>query len=111
MIIAGLSAKVSRKRRRVARASSASTQKQLLSWGSAHCSGVCMISPLRTRCLRGPRHDADMSGCVPRPGLDPYVVVKRIIRGDEVGLATLHDRQQAVLVVRIGRVFGSPFSD
>jgi hypothetical protein len=34
----GLSAKVSRKRRRVARAASASTQKQLLSWGSAHCS-------------------------------------------------------------------------
>jgi len=27
---------------------SASTQKQLLSWGSAHCSGVCMISPLST---------------------------------------------------------------
>jgi hypothetical protein len=44
----GLSAKVSRKRRRVARAISASTQKQLLSQGSAHCSGVCMISPLRT---------------------------------------------------------------
>ena len=44
-------------------------------------------------CLRGPRHDADMSGCVPRPGLDPYVVVKRIIRGNDLGLATLHDRQ------------------
>src|SRR5215831_291962 len=62
-------------------------------------------------CVRGPRHDADMAGCVPRPGLDPYVVVKRIIHGNQLGLATVHDGQQAVLVVRIGRVCGSPFSD
>src|SRR6516162_2257085 len=48
MIMTGLSAKVSMNLSRVARAISASTQKQLLSWGSAHCSGVCMISPLRT---------------------------------------------------------------
>src|SRR6516165_10857286 len=32
-----------------------STQKQLLSWGSAHCSGVCMISPLRTTDACGDR--------------------------------------------------------
>src|SRR5215471_10025309 len=62
-------------------------------------------------CVRGPRHDADMAGCVPRPGLDPYVVVKRIIRGDELGLATLHDRQQAILIIWIRGVRGSPFSD
>ena len=48
MTMTGPSAKVSRKRRRVAPAVSASTQKQLLSCGSAHCSAVCMISPLRT---------------------------------------------------------------
>src|SRR5438477_1973865 len=35
-------------------------------------------------CLRGPRHDADMAGGVSRPRLDPYVVIKRIIRGDEL---------------------------
>ena len=34
-------------------------------------------------CLRGPRHDADVAGCVPRPGLDPYVVFKPIIRSHE----------------------------
>ena len=42
------SAKVSRRRRRVARAACASVQKQLLSCGSAHCNAVCMMSPLRT---------------------------------------------------------------
>src|SRR6516165_12459523 len=73
--------------------------------------GVHDIAAQHHGCLRGPRHDADMAGCVPRPRLDPYVVVERIICGDELGLASLHDRQQAVLVVRIGGVCGSPFSD
>ena len=47
MIMAGVSAKVSRNRWRVVLASSGSTQKQLLSCGSAHWSAVCMMSPLR----------------------------------------------------------------
>ena len=43
-------------------------------------------------CLRRPHHNADMAGCVPRPRLDPYAVVEGVVRGDEVGLATVHDR-------------------
>src|SRR5215472_12044164 len=73
--------------------------------------GVHDIAAQDHGCLRGPRHDADMAGCVPRPRLDPYTVVERIIHGNQLGLATVHDGQQAVLVVRIGRVCGSPFSD
>ena len=47
---------------------------------------------------------------MPAPRLDPYVVIEGIVRGNQFGLATLHDRQQAVLIIRIGRVGGSPFS-
>src|SRR6516165_2786343 len=44
--------------------------------------GMHDIAAQDHRCLRGPRHDADMAGCVPRPRFDPYVVVERIICGD-----------------------------
>jgi hypothetical protein len=29
---------------------------------------------------------------MPRPRLDPYTVVEGVVRGDELGLATVHDR-------------------
>ena|SRR6266567_1336636 len=42
---------------------------------------------------------ADMAGRVSRPCLYPYAVVEGIVSGDQLGLATLHDRQQTVLIV------------
>jgi hypothetical protein len=55
--------------------------------------------------------DAYMAGRVSRPWLYPYAVVEGIVSGDQLGLATLHDRQQAVLIIRIGSVCSSPFCD
>ena len=43
-------------------------------------------------CSLRAHHDADVAGCMPRPRLDPYTVVEGVIRGDELGLATVHDR-------------------
>src|SRR6516162_10752649 len=39
-------------------------------------------------CLRRPHNDTDMAGCVPRPWLDPYVIVKDVVGRDQLGLAT-----------------------
>jgi|SRR6516162_75802 len=57
-----------------------------------------------------PDDDTDVSRGVPWPRLDPYAVIEGKIHGDQLGLATVHDRQQAIFVVRVGRVFGSQFS-
>ena len=43
-------------------------------------------------CSLRAHHDADVAGCMPRPRLDPYTVVEGVVRGDELGLATVHDR-------------------
>src|SRR5262245_51786014 len=43
-------------------------------------------------CSLRAHHDADVAGCVPRPGLDPYAVVECVVRRDELGLATVPDR-------------------
>src|SRR5215470_12428808 len=55
-------------------------------------------------------HDTDVTRGVPRPRLDPYAVIKGIVHGDELGLATVHDRQQAVFIIRVGSVTGSQIS-
>ena len=51
-----------------------------------------------------------MAGCVARPWLDPYSVVEGVVSGNQLGLATVYDRQQAVLIIRIGGVCSSQFS-
>ncbi len=63
------------------------------------------------RCLPRPDDDTDMTGGVPRPRVYMHVVVKGVVGGDQFRLATLHDRQQAVLVIRIGRVSTSQLGD
>src|SRR5262245_17769383 len=55
-------------------------------------------------CPRRSRNDAHVAWCVSRPGLDPYAVVEGIVAGHQLRLTTLHDWQQAVLIVRIGSV-------
>jgi hypothetical protein len=62
-----------------------------------------MISPLRITDARG------VAGCVSRPRLNPCAVVEGIVTGYQLRLTTLHDRQQAVLIVRIGGLFGPQF--
>ena len=59
--------------------------------------------------MRRPHDDADMAGCVSRPWFYSHAVVKGIVGCNQFGLAVLHDRDQAVLVVGIGRVCSSPF--
>src|SRR6516162_523631 len=59
--------------------------------------------------LRRPHRDANMAGCVARPWLDPHVVVEDVVGGDQLGLATLHDRQKAVFIIGVGGVGGPPF--
>src|SRR6516225_6507406 len=55
-------------------------------------------------------HNAHVTGRVSCPRLNPDVVVEGIIRSDQLGLTTFHDRQQAVFIVGIGGIFGSQFS-
>src|SRR6516165_1292510 len=55
-------------------------------------------------------HNTHVTGRVSWPRLNPDVVVEGVIRSDQLGLTTFHDRQQAVFIVGIGGVFGSQFS-
>jgi hypothetical protein len=81
MTIAGLSAKVSRKRRRVARAVFRVDAETAVELGfGALQRRMHDIAAKDDGCLRRPHHDADMAGCVPRPRLDPYVVVEGVVR-------------------------------
>src|SRR5712671_2596961 len=43
-------------------------------------------------CSLRAHHDTDVTGCMPRPRLDPYAVVEGVGRSDQLGLATVHDR-------------------
>ena len=52
-------------------------------------------------------HNTHVTGRVSWPRLNPYVVVEGIVRSDQFGLTTFHDRQQAIFIVGIGGVFGS----
>jgi hypothetical protein len=47
---------------------------------------------------------ADVTGCVARPRFDPHAVVEGKVRCDQLCLATLQHRQQAVLIIRIGGI-------
>src|SRR5262249_30589527 len=60
-------------------------------------------------CPRWSGNDADVGWRVSGPWLDPYAVVEGIVAGHQLRLTTLHDRQQAVLIVWIGSVSGAQF--
>ena len=55
-------------------------------------------------------HNTHVTGRVSWPRLNPYVVIEGVVRSDQLGSTTFHDRQQAVFIVGIGGVFGSQFS-
>src|SRR5262245_55341625 len=59
--------------------------------------------------LRRSHNDAHVAWRVSGPRLDPYAVIEGIVAGHQLRPAALHDWQQAVLVIPIGRVSGAQF--
>jgi hypothetical protein len=57
-----------------------------------------------------PNHDTDMTRCVPRPRLNPDAIMEGIVHSDQLGLPSVHDRQQTVFIVRVGRITASQLS-
>ena len=78
-------------------------------WRGALQRGMHDIATQDHGCSLRLHNDTDVAGGVPWPRLDPYVVIEGIVRGDQLGLATVHDREQTVFVIRIGGVRGSQF--
>ncbi len=70
-------------------------------------SGMHDVATQDHGCSLRTHQDADVTGCVPRPRLDPYTVVKGKVGGNQLSLATLHDRQQAVFKIGVGGISGS----
>src|SRR5262245_19558055 len=59
--------------------------------------------------LRRSHNDAHVAWRVSGPRLDPYAVIEGIVAGHQLRSTALHDWQQAVLVIRIGRVSCAQF--
>src|SRR6266852_4294759 len=69
-----------------------------------------MISPLRITDAHSERTTTQTwPGVCPGHGSIHTLSSKGIVTGYQLRLTTLHDRQQAVLIVRIGGVFGPQF--